>query len=348
MSIQIFQAADLFKENMDTIPILDVRAPKEFNQGHIPQAISFPLFNDEERAEIGTLYKREGADKAYKRGLEIVGPRMYSYIEKAIEISPAKTVNVHCWRGGKRSASIAWLLDLAGFNVSVLEGGYKSFRKRVLAFEQLKNFQFIILGGRTGSAKTQLLQILRDRGEQIIDLELIAGHKGSAFGGIGEREQRNTEQFENELYTHSVTLQLNKIIWIENESKSIGKVFIPDNFWSKMKESPLIHLDIDFESRLNHLVKMYDLDDKEALKKSFDKIQKRIGLEFTNKAKELIDQNLLKEAAAIALKYYDTCYDYNLDQSSAPKIITLKYTNASTQQIAEELIQLKYTLTWKT
>jgi tRNA 2-selenouridine synthase len=181
-------------------PVIDVRSPAEYNHAHFPGAHSLPLFSDEERKVVGTLYNQESREEAIKKGLEFFGPKMKQIVEdtetivnkqyaigktttnaKDINLPIANCLLLYCWRGGMRSAGIAWLLDLYGYKVYTLTGGYKSFRRFALnLFSQ--NFTINILGGYTGSGKTELLHALKQKGETVIDLEALAGHKGSAFG----------------------------------------------------------------------------------------------------------------------------------------------------------------------
>jgi tRNA 2-selenouridine synthase len=200
MKVEKIHPADLWQHLTDRV-LIDVRSPAEFARAHIPNAHSLPLFNDEERAKVGTMYKQMSPEAALLKGLEIVGPKMSGFVKKAIKWSPDRKVIVHCWRGGKRSGSVAWLLKFAGFDVLTIEGGYKNYRQTVLqSFDNQLLKNMIILGGKTGSGKTYILKELEKRGEQIIDLEGLANHKGSAFGWIGENQQPTTEHFENLLH----------------------------------------------------------------------------------------------------------------------------------------------------
>lgn len=339
MSISYFKPEALNKLLESEIPLLDVRSPSEFKQGHIEGAISFPLFSDEERSEVGTIYKKISPEQALLRGLQIIGPKMHDMVVAAKKIIPLGNVGIYCWRGGKRSNSLAWLLDLAGFHVQLLSGGYKAFRQYANSLCSNDALQIIILGGRTGSAKTTILSHLKSKGQQVIDLEALANHKGSAFGWIGEQEQKVNEQFENNIFLELLKMDISKPIWIENESKNIGKNFIPESLWCKMKTSLIIHLDIDFETRLDHLIENYQLNNNEQLILSFNKIQKRIGPAETKKAMDYIHENKYREAATIALKYYDSCYDYsfNMPKHVPPVIFNLK--SKTNEGIADDLIQ---------
>ena len=209
-----------------TYPVLDVRSPGEYKHAHLPNAISFPLFSDEERKVVGTAYKQQSREQAIKYGLDYFGVKMRKMVEEAEGIianwqktigkdaSSNKTLLVHCWRGGMRSGAVAWLLDLYGFKVYTLVGGYKAFRKWSLSqFE--KQYQFRILGGYTGSGKTNLLENLQKQGETTINLEGLAHHKGSAFGNIGMPAQPSQEQFEK-IYSYYLTENNQENIYILN------------------------------------------------------------------------------------------------------------------------------------
>ncbi|MBK6499907.1 MAG: hypothetical protein IPG00_17800 [Saprospiraceae bacterium] len=172
-------------------PYLDVRSPGEYKHAHT-SAVSFPLFDDEERAVISTAISSR-VEKAIKIGLDYFGPKMRSLVEKAEDIcekksEKGKSLIVHCWRGGMRSQAVAWLLNLYGFEVKLLTGGYKTFRQWANA-QFVKEYNFHILGGKTGSGKTVILHELNKKGQFFIDFEGLASHKGSAFGNIGMPEQ---------------------------------------------------------------------------------------------------------------------------------------------------------------
>ena len=200
------------------MPVVDVRSPSEFAHGHIPGAANVPLFNDAERSEIGTLYKHAGREPAVTRGLAIAGPKARQLVETVRDIAPGKDLVVHCWRGGMRSESFAWMLRQCEMSPRVLRGGYKSFRRAAhTEFATVRNV--ITLSGLSGSGKTQILLALRDAGEQVLDLEGLANHRGSAFGGIGLPPQPTVEQFENELFLEWRSFDRDRPVWIESESQ---------------------------------------------------------------------------------------------------------------------------------
>lgn len=317
---------------------MDVRTPAEFENGHIPGALNLPLFSNEERAIVGTIYKQESPEKALLKGLDFVGGKMSKFVEDAKEMAPSKKVALHCWRGGKRSSSMAWLLDLAGFDVKVLEGGYKSYRQYIRDQIQVSSYNFLVLGGKTGSGKTQILQALKPKGEQVVDLEKLAHHKGSAFGWLGETVQPTTEQFENDLFEQLLKLDSNKRIWLENESRSIGNVYLPDVFWHKMKNSPVINIEIPFDERVQILVDEYARYPKDQLLESFYKIKKRLGGQNLKEAEKALAEGNFHKTAEIALLYYDKSYQFLLENNKAPEIHLLRLAKFDPDKNASSLI----------
>ncbi len=288
--------------------MLDVRSPSEFAQGHIPGAKNLPLFTDEERAEVGTLYKQVSPEKAFMRGLDIAGAKMSWFVREAFRLAPEKNVGVHCWRGGKRSSSVGTLLQFSGFEVNVLEGGYKAFRNFCLTDFSERKTNFIVLGGKTGSGKTEILHVLKQLGEQVVDLEGLAHHKGSAFGALGEEAQPTVEQFENNLFAELRPLDPNRRVWVENESRSIGKMLIPAGVWEQIKAAPLVHLEMPFELRVERLQGDYAHFAPEELEACVLKIEKRMGGQHVKAALEAFRSGDVHRATAIALEYYDRTY----------------------------------------
>ncbi len=300
-------------------PVMDVRSPGEYKHGHIPGAHNLPLFSDEERKVVGTTYKQESREKAIKTGLDFFGVKMKKMVEEAESIVTIqdsaihpgpRIVLVHCWRGGMRSAGVAWLLDLYGFKVYTLTGGYKKFRHYVLnTFRSPHSFN--VLGGYTGSGKTELLKELEKKGELIIDLEEIAGHKGSAFGNIGMPAQPTQEMFENLLgaeLSKKSSLPGPSAIWLEDESQRIGLVNIPHDLWKSMRESKLYFLDIPFEERIRHLVLEYGNLDRLKMIEAIGRISQKLGNLNAKTAILLLNEGKISESFEILLKYYDKYY----------------------------------------
>jgi tRNA 2-selenouridine synthase len=316
--------------------VLDVRTPKEFEQGHVPGAINLPLFSNEERAIVGTIYKRQGRQPAIVKGLELVGPKMATMVLKAQELAKNNTIGVHCWRGGMRSGSVAWLLRMYGLNVFSLQGGYKQFRKKVLEGFTV-NAEVKILGGRTGSGKTRVLKQLEEKNQDIIDIEGLAAHKGSAFGGFGQ-VQPTQEQFENNLFMAIEKVRDAKCVWIEDESRLLGHKVIPLPLWEKMRAAEVVYIDIPFEIRAKKLLAEYGVLPKEQLEKAIIGISRRMGPEQSGKALVALHNNDLAEVCDLCLKYYDKGYDHGLQKREHLKLKKYNFEQEDAGQIAETLI----------
>ena len=302
--------------------IIDVRAPIEFAKGHIVNAINIPLFEDIERAEIGTLYKQQGKDIAVNRGLEIVSPKLVPFVNTVKSLSKNKKVYVYCFRGGMRSNSFAWLMNTSGLDATILEGGYKKYRNHVLNYFE-KDKKLVIIGGMTGSGKTDLIKQLANENFQIIDLEGLASHKGSAFGTINEEKQKPQQIFENKLFHQLNLLDDKKIIVVEDESQSIGCNKIPRGFWLQMKKAPIIKLEIPFEERVKKLVNDYTTTNIEALKACVLKIERNLGPQIAKLCIAYLDENNLIDVARLTLTYYDKAYSFTYDKKTTKLIIPL-------------------------
>lgn len=298
---------EFLKQSSDGV-VLDVRTPDEYSAGHIPGAINFPLFSNEERVVVGTLYVRTGRDEAVERGLELVGPKLALFVREARRIAAGRTLYIHCWRGGMRSGSMAWLLRTAGLRVKLLKGGYKAYRQSFYELLEAHPWKMVILGGSTGCGKTRILEQLANRGEQILNLEGLAHHKGSVFGALGELPQPTTEQFINDLHTAFRTFDPARHIWCEGESESIGRVNIPRELFLKMLAAPLILVEIPTELRVRYIMEDYGHFSKEELSDAFRRIERRLGNGATNTAIQAVEAGDLTTAIAIALKYYDKAY----------------------------------------
>lgn len=319
-----------------TIPIVDVRSPGEFADGHIEGAINLPLFSDDERAHVGTTYKQIGKPEALELGLEIVGPKMNELAKKAKAIGASGKLKVHCWRGGMRSDKMAWLFELVGLEVLILEGGYKAFRQKLL--DDFNNLQhLILLQGPTGSGKTAILWELQKLGEQILDLEGRANHKGSAFGALGMEEQPNTAQFQNKLYHDLLKLEPSKRIWIESESLSIGRVYLPQSLWETMNRSSVIEVEIDKPIRAKRIVEEYGHIETHLLASSIEKIKSRFGGDRVNKALKMLEEGKLVDVTTLLLEYYDKSYTYSKNKYKEKEVSTLKATTGDPILNAREL-----------
>lgn len=335
----------LIEEYLKKVPLIqliDVRTPAEFKNGHIPGAVNIPLFSNEERAHVGTVYKQESEDRAYQLGFDIVRPKLDWFVSQANKAAGPEGVVVYCWRGGMRSRSFAEHISENGIeNVMVIEGGYKAFRQHALN-SFLMPEEILILGGYTGSGKTKILHELSKRGEQVIDLEGIAHHKGSAFGAIGQQEQPENEHFTNLLFWEWRELDTSRPVWLEDESIHIGKVFIPEVLFNRMREARVYFLDIPREDRARFLVEDYVGRDKRPLMEAITKISKRLGGVNTGNALEAISRDDYFEAALIALKYYDKYYLKGLNRRSWEKVKKVALSDCDHSNNAAVLLNLVY------
>lgn len=333
--ISIDELFDLRK----TIPIIDVRTPNEFEQGHIPDAFNLPIFSHEERAKVGTTYKHNGREKAILIGFDLVGPKWRGFIEQALKIAPNKEIIVHCWRGGMRSGAMAWALDFYGFKTFILEGGYKAFRNWTLnSFQNPLNLK--VIGGMTGSKKTEMLFSLKEKGEQIIDLEGLANHEGSAFGTLGTKIQPTQEQFENNLAIEILQLNAKKNIWIEDESRTIGKRVVPEDLWQQMQTHPLVEIRMDYQRRFDFLLNKYGHLNKEFLKDATQQISKRLGPLLTKNALLALEENQLEEFIKITMDYYDRTYHRCLESKKQERIIPLEINQEPIEECARKILSL--------
>jgi len=307
-------------------PIIDVRTPSEFAQGHIPGAFNIPLFSDEERATIGILYKQKGKEAAVLEGLALVGPHLKSFAEQIHALARAKKVDtllVHCWRGGMRSASFAWLVQFSGYKVHTLEDGYKAYRFHVRSCWD-RPYKLMVLSGPTGSGKTELLRDLQAHGEQVVDLELLANHKGSVFGGLGASGQAATqptqEQFENRLAASLTLLASDKTTMIEDESRKIGKLFIPDALWQQMQQAPIVAVKRSFDERLHRLVDEYGAIATSDMVAAVSRLEKHLGGLRTKQIIEMLQEGTKYAAAQELLTYYDSCYAYSFAKRASLQV----------------------------
>jgi tRNA 2-selenouridine synthase len=315
--------ADEFLRLAESIPVIDVRSPGEYDQGKIPGAINIPLFNDRQRAMVGAIYTHQGKAEAATAGIGMIAPLLSDKMKLALTTACDREILVYCWRGGMRSESMAWLFSVADLRPIVLEGGYKAYRNLVLS-DLSKNRKLLILGGLTGSGKTTILQELEMLGEQVTDLEGIACHKGSAFGALGQKEQHSSEHFSNLLYSDLKGKDPEKRTWLEDESKNIGTVFMPDMFFMNMREAPIIALMMPVDVRLPRLVEEYAKFPAGELLRSIEKISRRLGGDRAHAAAEAVMCRDFESAIRIVLEYYDNAYRYGLSKRDKKKVIVIE------------------------
>ena len=324
--------------------VVDVRSPSEFEKGHIPGAINVPIFDDVQRAEIGTLYKQVGQEQAMIRGLQIVGQKAEQFIDRLQAEKIPPDCFVHCWRGGLRSEGFAWFMRGCGYRPQRIIGGYKAYRNAAhVSFAQPK--RIIILAGASGSGKTQLLGSLKQSGQQVIDLEQLANHRGSSFGGISQPTQPTVEQFENDLFEQWRNIDPDHLVWFECESRSVGSVFIPQPIWTQMMSAPAISIEVDREQRIDFLVQEYGNLPVDELSDAVRRIGKRLGGDRLQAALQALDSNDGRTCASFALEYYDRAYIRSLGKDPYEPIESIKLNKAGDTDSIDEMIQMATKLT---
>ncbi|MCE5295059.1 MAG: tRNA 2-selenouridine(34) synthase MnmH [Chlamydiales bacterium] len=318
----------------------DVRSPKEFQHAHISGAISLPLFSDVERAVVGTAYKQQGKDIAVRLGIKLIGPKLDSLLTQALEhVGASKSAKVYCWRGEMRSGFVRYFLEFAGIQSVQLKGGYKTYRRLTIATLEKPCLPFLI-GGLTGSGKTEVLQELSKQNAQTIDLEALAHHRGSVYGELAGILQPSSEQFENELACSLLQKNLQSPIWVEDESRLIGHCQIPTHFYEAMKRAPLFVINCPKEARIERIMSIYSTLPKEQLKAMTIKLTKRLGGASTKTALTFIEQGLLQDAVSLLLEYYDKAYEHAILKHKGP-VTRLPEHNLTASGWAKVLLEIQ-------
>ncbi|MBD3919303.1 tRNA 2-selenouridine(34) synthase MnmH [Paenibacillus sp. PR3] len=310
------------RDNRELVTI-DVRSPSEFRESTIPGSINIPLFNDEERAEIGTLYKQTSIQAAKERGLEVVSAKLPAFIREIDQIKEKKAV--FCWRGGMRSRTTATVLSLMGIHVYRLNGGFRAYRKWVV--ETLESFDFkpnaVVLHGNTGTGKTAILKQLESEGYPVLDLEQLAGHRGSIFGEVGLRAN-NQKTFEALLLEKLLTLQDTPYVVLEAESKRIGKAVLPDFLVKKKEAGTSIMIEAPVDMRVQRILEDYPTGHKEVYLKAFNGIKSRIHTPIATEIASCLEAERYEPAVRMLLEYYyDPRYNYTTDQYEESPQMTL-------------------------
>jgi tRNA 2-selenouridine synthase len=319
--------SDVLIKNIHSFTIVDVRSPSEYLKGHIPTAINIPLFSDDNRKTIGIIYKQKGKRAAIEKGLCFVD---LVHLTKQFENISKKPIVIYCARGGMRSSSVAWLLSLLDYDIRILKGGYKMFRRWVIS-QFKKEYKLKLISGYTGVGKTEIINYLNNS----IDLEALANHKGSVFGGF-ELQQPTQEHFEN-LLALKLAAHDENLIFIEDESRFIGRVCIPTDFYNQMKTSCIIILQDLLENRIEKCIFQYKKYKKEDLKNAVKKLEKKLGRVVVKEVFSFIDDKEYKKACTILFLYYDKCYDFALSKRDSKKISYLVITNKVNEQICSFL-----------
>ena len=326
-----------FLKLRESLPVADVRSESEFATGHMRGAVNIPILNDSERVAVGTDYKQKGQAEAIKTGFRLVGPRFLEIINQAERVAASGELLVHCWRGGMRSSNFCQIIGMAQLRTRALEGGYKAYREQALVSYRTP-LQLRVIGGFTGSGKSEILRALGQQGEQVIDLETLASHKGSVFGGLMLPPQPTTEQFQNELFEELLKVDTTRRIWVEDESIAIGKIFLPHDFWLQMSGAPVFHIEVDKDVRVQRLVSEYGNADKEAFLEAMSQITKKLGGQNFKEAKEKLFKGDMTSTIDILLRYYDKAYQTGLTNKQHRIKARLVWDGDSAAAFASQLI----------
>ncbi|WP_410511365.1 tRNA 2-selenouridine(34) synthase MnmH [Paenibacillus sp. BR2-3] len=317
------------------ITVIDVRSPSEYQESTLPNSLNIPLFDDQERAEVGTLYKQTSVQAAKDRGLEIVSAKLPAFIKEFGAIEGEKVV--FCWRGGMRSRTTATVLSLMDIHAYRLTGGFKAYRKWVL--DELETYDFkqksYVIHGNTGTGKTMLLHRLKGLEHPVLDLEGMAGHRGSIFGQIG-LQANNQKTFDSLLLEELITLEDSPYVLFEAESKRIGKVVMPQFMAHQKETGTQIWIDMPLESRVKQILEDYKPElYKEQCITAFRNIKSRIHVPVAAEIERTLQADLFGEAVALLLEhYYDPKYDYTSGQYDEAERISISANNLDEAEAA--------------
>ncbi|MBZ8180170.1 tRNA 2-selenouridine(34) synthase MnmH [Oscillatoria salina] len=330
--------------------IIDVRSPAEYAEDRIPGAINLPVLDNQERAKIGTIYKQVSPFEARKLGASLVAANISHYLQthflsKNKDYSPL----VYCWRGGNRSHSLALILSQIGWYVTVVTGGYKTYRNYVR--EQLNQlplkFTYKILSGLTGTGKTEILRRLAKRDIQVLDLEALANHRGSLLGQEWEvkpEPQPSQKDFESRLLQRLQKFDANQPVWVESESNKIGQIYLPSALWEMMKKASCLEIKVPLAARIDWLLQEYPhlVENADFLKNKLDKLNSRYGCHKVKQWKKLIDQNEWHSLIGdLLVTHYDPAYRRSLSRAYYPRLAkTVQVVDLSAKSL--DLALLKF------
>ena len=332
MSIKRVKISEVDIHKFDDV--IDVRSPLEYEVDHMPGSINLPVLSDKEREIIGTIYKQRSKFEAKKLGASIVSKNISDHLKKhTYEKNRDWLPLIYCWRGGQRSYALATIFDQIGWNVEVVDGGYKSYRKHINEFlsRDIENYFLILLTGNTGTAKTKILKLMEERNGQTIDLESLANHKGSVFGSQGQK-QPSQKLFETLIYDKLVNLKTNEPIFVEAESNKIGNLHIPKEFWKLMKSAPQIELSATVEKRAKFLVEEYSeiTTDLDLLEKQITSLSTIAGHKVVeNWVKMAKNKEFYELVKQLMEKHYDPRYKRSLLRKKKEVFAKLKIEDMS-------------------
>jgi tRNA 2-selenouridine synthase len=330
--------------------LIDARTPSEFAEDHIPDAVSAPVLDDNERAEVGTLYKQVSAFEAKKVGGALVAKNVARHIEQHFKAKPKDWKPlVYCWRGGKRSGAMAHILREIGWEAKTLEGGYRAYRRFVVSklSELPARIDFVVIHGPTGSGKSRLLGALSRAGAQVLDLEGLAAHRGSVLGNLPGRPQPTQKMFES-LLLHAISrLDSTRPVFVEGESRKIGQLHVPDALIERMRAAECARLEASLDTRVTLLLEEYRhfVEDRASLEAQLDCLVALHGRERIAEWKALAAAGAWREfVSRLLVEHYDPAYRKSstrnfVNLSDAPAVRIASADEAAFTRAAEELIK---------
>ena len=344
MSAPIIETEEWKSSNYDMV--IDVRSPSEFVDDHIPGAINMPVLSDSERADVGKVYKQQSTFLARKKGAAFVARNIADHLQEKLRgIGPDFTPLIHCWRGGQRSKAFAQVCSEVGWKSYILKGGYKSYRRAVLqGLEGVSDtLMFIVIAGRTGSGKTDILNELKHEGAQVLNLEGLAVHRGSLLGGIENRMQPGQRLFESNLYADLLKFNLGKPIYVESESSRIGNIQLPKDVWKKIVAAPMISIITPSSTRATYLLSEYKhlMIDLSALNNLVSGMTQRHGHARTSVWRDLIKakdwQNLAED---LLNTHYDPAYDKSIFRHNRRLLAEIRQKDCGINNVKATVTQI--------
>ena len=344
MQIPKLHFKDLELHHFDSV--IDVRAPSEFAEDHILGSINLPVLSDAERILVGTTYKKESRFKARKIGAALIAKNSAQYLEtKLFEKERDWRPLIYCWRGGQRSSSFATILSEIGWRPSLVAGGYKNYRNEVtqLLHKTQLPYRFILISGHTGTAKTEIVNILNEFSLQTIDLEGLANHRGSVFGATATK-QPSQKLFESQLFTRLQSLDSHKPIILESESNKIGQLAIPSMIWNIMKVSPRIEVTAPLNERAKYLTNTYAdlIEDKAQLTQRIEFLTHQHGHRKVCEWKNLVTENKFTQLAKdLMFFHYDSRYQNSQQRHPSKTLMTIELSHITKKTILEAAKKIK-------
>ncbi|WP_163468858.1 tRNA 2-selenouridine(34) synthase MnmH [Fusobacterium sp. IOR10] len=325
--------------------LIDARSPKEFLEQGIPGAVNIPALLDDERAEVGTAYVKQSKEKAKEIGIQRISKRLPEIFKNINELSKKyDRLIFYCSRGGMRSGSLEVLFNTLGFKTMKLQGGYKSYRQYILEniHEINKNKEYIVLHGRTGEGKTKILEKLEEKGYSVLNLEKMADHKGSFFGGVCETREQSQKRFDGEIFNRLIK-DTKGYFLVESESKRIGNIYINENIYSSIVNGKHLFVSTSMKNRVEIIMEDYADAKISELEECLLKVARYISKERYEKYHSLLIEGKLAELSEILMeKYYDPLYDVGINKYTYDVNINYEDVDEAVEEIVTYLKNNNY------